>query len=388
MLGSALALSVYYLHYVGFDYGGGGFDNDVVGAASVRTLPVRLLAVALMVFGLTPIRLRIDSAFAMTAVTCAALANFLVAWAAYGATNDTFFLNTVLQLPILLALSGTRARVDYPMWFRFIARFVAVQAFIDVAIVAIGKTLFSYGAFVGGVGNPSSFGLICALMCAFCLLHPRAGRGRSLLAVWLAISAIMTKSLFAVLAIAFISALWASRSWRRMVASVILGCIVAAAVSYIAFGAADDTDPSFVMRKLGAAAALIGFDRSDNDASDSGSVSARLEIHEQTYDAVLQQPFQLLQGHFQGLVYWPMDSLILTYLGSFGLLILLAFLSIHFFWTYGAWRNPAPDGRFGVVALLLFTFIFLTNRILDYFPVASVYFMCVMASRQREAFCA
>ena len=144
--------------------------------------------------------------------------------------------------------------------------------------------------------------------------------------------------------------------------------------------AADNGDPSFVANKALAAAALFGFDRSDTDA-ESGSVSARVEIHERTYNAMRQQPLQSLLGHFQGLVYWPMDSQVLTYLGSFGLPIVLAFLGINLLWTYRAWLNAPADGGFGVVALLLFSFIFLTNRILDYFPMASLYFVCVMASR-------
>lgn len=384
MLGSAMALSVYYLHYAAGSDNAAGFENGDTGASSPLTLTAKLIAVTLIVLGLIPIRLRIDSAFALTALYCAALASFLGAWAIFGATNDTFFFNTVLQLPILLALSGTRTYLDYPKWFRFIVRLVAVQALLDIAVIATGRNLWGYGAFVGGVGNPSSFGLICVLGCAFCLMHPRAGRHRRPLAVWLAIAAIMTKSLFATLSIFVIALVWASRSWRRMIASVILGCIAATAVSYFAFGAADEGDPSFVVRKMFAAAALVGFTRSDSDVSESGSISARLEIHERTYNAARQQPLQLLIGHFRGLVYWPMDSQILTYLGSFGLPILLAFLSIDLLWTYRAWRNPAADGGFGVLTMLLFTFIFLTNRILDYFPMASVYFLCVMASRRRD----
>jgi len=385
MMGSALALSVYYLHYATTlqNQGAGGFENDEPGASSPLTLTVRLIAVALIVVGLVPIRLRIDSAFALTALYCAALVSFLAAWAIYWTTNDTFFLNTILQLPVLLALSGTRVRLDYPSWFRFAARILAVQALLDVAVVLSGRTLWGYGAFVGGVGNPSSFGLLCALTCAFCLIHPQAGRHRRPLAVWLAIAAIMTKSLFAILAIIVIALIWASRRWRRMIASVILGCVVATGVSYFVLGAADEDDYSIVANKAFAAAALFGFGRSDNDV-ESGSISARLDIHERTYNAMRQQPLQSLLGHFQGLVYWPMDSQILTYLGSFGLMILLAFLSINLLWTYRAWRNAAADGGFGVVALLLFTLIFLTNRILDYFPMASVYFVCAVASRPRK----
>ena len=190
----------------------------------------------------------------------------------------------------------------------------------------------------------------------------------------------MTKSLFAVLAVAIITATWASRSWRRLVASVILGCAASMTVYYFAGGVIDNGDPSFLEHKLRAAGALLGF--GSYDVESSGSVSARLEIHQLTYDALRDAPWRLLVGHFQGQVYWPMDSQVLTYLGSFGIAMPLAFLSIHLLWTYRAWLNAHNDGGFSFVALLLFSLIFLTNRILDYFPVASIYFLCVMSARR------
>src|SRR5262249_56357751 len=137
-----------------------------------------------------------------------ALWSLLVAWATTGHTNDTFFINTILQLPVLLALNGTRLHVDYARWLRFIVWLVALQAIIDAIIVMRGSALWISEAFVGGVGNPSSFGLICVLACAFCLLHPQAGRGRRPGAGWLANVAIMTQSLCSFFWFAIISAIF------------------------------------------------------------------------------------------------------------------------------------------------------------------------------------
>jgi hypothetical protein len=378
MAGTALALSVYYLHY------GTTFDEGDIDASNPLTLVGRLISVVLLVVALRPIRLRIDSALALTLLYFLALGSFIAAWAMNGYTNDTFFLNTALQLPVLLALNGTRLRVDYARWLRFIVCFVALEAMIDVIVVANGSALWISGAFVGGVGNPSSFGLICAIACAFCLLNPRAGWGRRPLGIGLAGAAIMTKSLFAVLAIAIIAVIWASRSWRRFIGSAVLGCVLSVATYYFALGGLDDEDPSFLANKLRAAGALLGFVSYDVDSSDS--VSERLEIHRRTYAAVRDEPWQFLYGHLHGQVYWPMDSQVLTYFGSFGIAMLLAFLLIHTLWTRRAWLNAKNDGGFSFVALLLFSLIFLTNRILDYFPVASLYFLCVMSARQRSRF--
>jgi hypothetical protein len=375
MAGTALALSVYYLHY------GTEFDEGDIEASNPLTLVGRLISVVLLVVALQPIRLRIDSALALTLLYFLALESFLVAWATNGYTNDTFFLNTALQLPVLLALSGTRLRVDYARWLRFIVCFVALEAMIDVIVVASGSTLWISGAFIGGVGNPSSFGLICAIGCAFCLLHPRAGWGRRPLGIGLAGAAIMTKSLFAVLAIAIIAVIWMSRSRRRFIGSAVFVCVLSVAVYYFALGGLDE-GPSFLENKLRAAGALLGL--VSYDVGSSHSVSDRLEIHTRTYAAVRDEPWQFLYGHLDGQVYWPMDSQVLTYFGSFGFVMLLAFLLVHALWVRHAWLNAQNDGGFSLVALLLFSLIFLTNRILDYFPVASLYFLCVMSARQRS----
>jgi len=374
MAGSALALSVYYITYAT------GFDETEAGSSNVLTQLGRLMAVVLMVLALRPIRLRIDSALALTSLLSLALWSLLVAWATTGHTNDTFFINTILQLPVLLALNGTRLHVDYARWLRFIVWLVALQAIIDAIIVMRGSALWISEAFVGGVGNPSSFGLICVLACAFCLLHPQAGRGRRPVAGWLAIAAIMTKSLFAFFGLAIIAAIWASRSWRRLVTSLILACAASMTLYYCAVGLVDKDDPAFLEHKVLAAGALLGF--GSYDVESSGSVSARLEIHQLTYNALRDEPWRLLVGHLQGQVYWPLDSQMLAYLGSFGIAMLLGFLSIHLLWTHRAWTNARNDGGFSFVALLLFSLIFLTNRILDYFPVASMYFLCVMSARR------
>ena len=375
MVGTALALCVYYRHY-GRDFTEGELD------ASPLTLVGRLVAVVVLVLALRPIRLRVDSAFALTATYCVALVSFLAVWTVNGSTNDTFFLNTAMQLPVLLALNGTRLRIDYARWFRFISRFVVLQAIIDIVIVSTGSALWFSGAFIGGVGNPSSFGLICALMCAFCLLHPDARRGRRVVGAALAAAAIMTKSLFAVLAVAFITVVWASRSWRRLVAVGIIGCCASISIYYFALGAADNDDPGFIENKILAAGTLLGF--VSYDVNSSGSVAGRLEIHQRTYNAVRDEPLRLIVGHLQGKVYWPMDSQVLTYLGSFGIAMLVAFLLIHALWVRRAWLNADNDGGFSLVALILFTVVFLTNRILDYFPVATMYFLCVMSITSRS----
>jgi hypothetical protein len=177
-----------------------------------------------------------------------------------------------------------------------------------------------------------------------------------------------------VLAVAVVSAAWVALGWRRAaLAAISIAAVAVLGLAMLDTGEADGV--SMVEHKLSAAGALLGL--LDYDIDSSASVSLRLEMHQDTMSAIGKQPLQLLWGHLEGKPYWPMDSQILTYLGSFGAPMVLAFVGLHLWWLLLAWRARRRDGGFAVWSLALFGLIFLTNRVLDYFPVATLYFLLV-----------
>ena len=375
LAGTVLSLSVYYLNY------GAEFDEGETAGGNAATLLTRAVAVALMVAALCPLRFKLGGAMLLTLLWLASFVSMLIAIGAWGGINDSLFFNTVLQVPVLIALTSTRWHVDYVRWLRFIAVVLALQALFDMAIWWSDTSLWLSAAFVGGVGNPSSFGMLCSVLFAFCLLHPKAGRGRWVLALTLGVAAVMSKALFAVLAVTIVSAAWLAHSWRR--AAVGAFAIAVAAVLGLAILEGDDTEGvGFVAHKLSAAGALIGLLEYDIDTS--ASVSMRLEMHQETMSAIAKQPTRLLWGHLEGKPYWPMDSQVLTYLGSFGAPMLLAFIALNLWWLALAWRLRRHDGAFSIWSLGLFSLIFLTNRVLDYFPVATLYFLLVTLALQES----
>jgi hypothetical protein len=373
-LSTALILSVYYLNY------GAGFSDGSSDSSNPVTQVIRAIALALFVGTLCPIRFRLEPVWALVALYALALISFVLGWGLAGQLNDALFVNTIIQLPILVALSSTQWRIDYPRWLRFIAVVLLLQACIDVYILVLGESLWLSQAFTGGVGNPSSFGLWCSILMAFCLLHPGAGRWGVSMGIGLAIAAIMTKSLLAIIAVAFVYMVWSLRSRRRAIFGLLAFALFAAGAGYALLGGEDEGDISFIEHKLSAAGALVGL--VDYDVDSSASVSGRLEIHERTFGAVAETPVRLLFGHLRSQPYWPVDSQLLAYLGSFGVLILATFVALHVLWTLRARRVAAGDGGFCLVAMCLFGLIFATNRILDYFPVATLYFTCIALTNQ------
>ena len=375
-LGSVLALSVYYFNY------GTTFDEGQIEGASPFTMILRLLSIALIVWSLRPFNFQFNSLALLTILYVASATSFLLSIGISGGSNDILFFNTLLQLPVLIALSATTLKINYARWFRFIGVVLALQVIVDAMIWFTGASLWLSEAFIGGVGNPSSFGFLCSLLVAFFLFHSKAGPIRWVFVLILAVGAIMSKSLFAVIALGIVYIVWIFFSWRRIILSVVAIGAVAVSVPTLLYNTGF-SQIVFIEHKLKAVGALIGL--VDYDVDSSASVSLRVAIHEQTFTAIAQDPLRLIYGHLEGKQYWPMDSQFLTYLGSFGVIILAGFLILHFIWLRYSICNRNINGIFNFCALLIFGLIFFTNRILDYFPIAIIYFMLIsMATQTRR----
>lgn len=368
--GALLALSVYYTHY-----GAASFDEGVVESGGMLTVLARSLAVAAVVLALLPVRRCAVSVLVCVALYLGSAVSFLVVVAIDGAAKDAFFLNTILQLPVLVVLTASVWQIDYARCMRFVCWVLVLQTVGDVLVEEAGTNLWLSGGFIGGVGNPSSFGVLCVTGFTFCLLHPGAGRLRGFLAALLAFGAVMTQSLFAIVSLSLVMVLSLAINRRHRWLWLLFIMVVLFGVLSWLDAASDDMKTRFIERKLYTAGEMLGLVAHNTDSSIS--VSQRVEMHERTFASIEASPARLLLGHFQGQPYWPMDSQLLTYLGSFGAPMLALFLALHFVWLLRAWRVRAKDGGFAVVALALFGFVFTTNRILDYFPVASVYFLLV-----------
>ena len=135
---------------------------------------------------------------------------------------------------------------------------------------------------------------------------------------------------------------------------------------------------SFLVHKISAAGAYIGL--WDYDINSSLSVSGRNEIFIITLDQLFQNPWNFLLGHLRGQAYWPVDSQIFTYGGSFGVMAAIIFVAFNIYILFRAYSNRRLDGMFSFFALMMYFSIFFVNRILDYYPMASLYFLCIVVA--------
>lgn len=365
--GFAILFSVYY-----FNYMGSFSEGDLENTGPFATL-FKFASVAI-VFGALAPRFRIDCKSLLIGLYGFFAISFLFSIVSGDLLNDVLFLNTLIQIPVFLAVTQSRWRIDFPALLRFIGFVLAVQIAIDTLIWQSEGSLWLSGAFIGGSGNPSAFGFECVLMLAFYLLHPFAGKRAFFMALVMLYGAVMTKSLFALLAAAMIIVVWALKRPRRTF--YMLGLVTAVNIAAsIYLSDMIENNLSFLQHKLSAVGSFVG--AVDYDTTSALSVSLRQEIHDQTFGILYDEPWRFIVGHFSGLVYWPVDSQVLTYLGSFGGFALILFVLLHLHWLVRGYNCRKNDGYFSWYILLVFFAIFFTNRILDYFPIASLYFLII-----------
>jgi hypothetical protein len=372
LLGTLISLCVYYLDY------GRAFEDGVQQDTSVPALLMRLGGVLLIAGSLYPYRTRLSLPLLLVPLYALFGVSFLLGLGWSGDASEKMFLNTLLQLPVLVAMCQTRWSFDGARWLRFVATIIILQALGDLALYLLGQSLWTSYAFVGGFGNPSSYGVTCVVLLTFCLLHPRAGRLRVLKGVLLTAAALMSMSLFAILGMVVVYTVWMLRRMHR--AGIVIAVLAVAGVGLSGWAATQDDDV-FIIHKLTAAAAFFGLTQYDTNTS--LSIEGRTKGHQRTWEAIGEGPVRFFTGHLEDKAYWPEDSQVLTYLGSFGALLLLAFLGLHVLWLTYAARTGATDGGFTLIALALFGAMLFTNRILDYFPLAILYFFCIAMAATR-----
>ncbi|MBU0792305.1 MAG: hypothetical protein KKC55_17860 [Gammaproteobacteria bacterium] len=346
-LAAALLLSPYYFFYfTSFDQG----NADSPIAVTV----FKFIALAVCVIAMFPMSIDRTASYAKLL-----LASFF-AWAVvafifkgiFNGFSEFYFINTVLcAIPFLLMRPKQGAITQF---LSSCAIVLAAQVAIDSWISYSGNSLWDNGAFVGGVGNPSSFGFLCNLLIAYVVFY-RKGRFVFLVPV-LAYGSVMSSSMLSVamLAAVLLGALLIRLTVKKLIALLFLPVIAAVAA------------PSAITDHV--AYKLASIAPSDDMESRSISVSGRLDIHAEYANRFSEEPFQALFYGFEH--YIGIDSQVLTYISSFGLLISAFFFIAVSIGMASAFKGKGELNRFVAVALLLFAVSFLSNRLLDYFPVA------------------
>jgi len=290
--------------------------------------------------------------------------------AVYG-VGDLMFLNTIIFGASFLVLQPHPDSQRIKVALDFSVAIVAGQIILDTLIFVTGNSLWENKAFVGGLGNPSTFGLVCNLLVAYILFARKKSISSTLLYILMSYGVLMSNSLLSFLSLIIISAFWAysERSLPKLgLIATYLTTILIARDSFVA---------SHLLIKFQSAGNFL----LNKSEIPSISVSSRLQMHKDYLDFFANNPIQALLYGLEGTPYKSYDSQVLTYAASFGLLPALSFLAATGLALLYSLKHNEHSGKFVSATLLLWIISFFTNRLLDYFPLPLFFFVLIATFR-------
>ena len=282
--------------------------------------------------------------------------------------GDLMFFNLIIcSVPILIFKFCSIKR----LFFFFDACLVVLtfQVALDFFIYFKGFSLWENKAFVGGVGNPSSFGIICNFFTCYILFYKKITIRLILCFFVLFFGVVMTSSLLSV-CILMVIVFFKLFQLRKIYffSLFFLLCFV-----FIFFHEIIFTD--HVVYKL---RSLFGvFDFNQNS---SLSVSLRILIHSLFLEQLSLDFFDLFYAGFDNFYYKGVDSQYLTYFFSFGVIFGLLFLVAMIASLVSSLKSICIFGFFPTIGIFIFIFTFFFNRLLDYYPVALFLFLIISIS--------
>lgn len=269
--------------------------------------------------------------------------------------NDLQWLNVVLLVPLILIDASSIMTIRSVFFSSF-----KLWLVLEFYLIIVDYHLWENEAFIGGLGNPSSLGIV-SIYFVFIALQER----KYLWAIIGILSLIMTKAMMPFLVfvlVAFLSIKYFYKGVLIVITSFSIPIFLTLLEQY---------SKHLYLKLMG----LTEF-MSDGHAVNLASISVRLEFLE-SVSRQFNEPIWVLFGGVDGLNYNYGDSQLITYLTSFGVIqfavfilyLLLILISIKF------WKVRGRSAEFYFLISLLFLLI--TNRVLDYWPMCLFFFPAI-----------
>jgi hypothetical protein len=308
------------------------------------------------------------------------LANYALAHVLYG-DGDTLFLNQILLVPFSIFLFTTTSDETVSEAMDTLLPLLAAQIFISFALYALDISLWQNKAFVGGMGNPNSFGL-ALIICLIYVWTIQKNKHQFLLSTLLIIPAVMTQSLM-IACLLFLTPLilyifnrniftFAKREAQYII--ILSACSWMGLANHMTF-------------KILATAHKFGL--APYYDVPAGSLEGRVDqIRYVERFTDLSSFGAFFWGHGDGASFTPIDPQYLCYSLNFGIVLTVIFGVLNLFFLIKAWNTDPKYRTFLFAALLAFNFSFLTNRLLAYFPMGFLYALIITAIFKHQKFVA
>ena len=255
--------------------------------------------------------------------------------------------------------------------FKILSIILVVQVILDPVLKVITGIGYANSALIGGVGNANSFGylLLCsAIYCLVCLKNKTAF-------YFLCLASLFTGSLLILIlsaTIVFFNLLDNIRNLRFSgLAFIVILVSTVSAIVVIFYPDYVGKIYTGLNHSMGKFESLLSY--VEGNQATSVSISLREEYTLEGLRLVMENPLSLLVGHPNGIAMYTGDGWWLGLLVTHGLLVVLLFFICNIFVFLRGFRLKSSEGRFAAYLIALTCVVFLSNRILDYWPAAIVY---------------
>lgn len=357
----------YYLYFYSFDQ---GVSGSPAYYSLLKVFGVALFSIAVFRSG---IRKSFPVSHCLFLVFFVFSSFFFLSKRAFFDVGSDLYLNVIVCALPFLFLRLKSDVIVFLVFFEICLWLVVFQIFIDIYVFINGYSLWDNKAFVGGLGNPSSFGIFCSVILAYVLFLRKFSVFSIFSFFVILIGVIGTKSLFSVLASVLVISYfvwWKSKvMWVGLAISS--GFVLAGLWQWVMSG--------HLGYKISSLIRLLF----EGGVDGSQSITLRVEIHQFFLEKLSESFIGVMLFGYEGFYYYNADSQFLSFFGSFGVLLSLVFFVWAFIGLICSGRNDSFS-RFLYVSVGLFFVMFFTNRIIDYYPMPLLFFLLVFVSLNKS----
>ena len=283
-------------------------------------------------------------------------------------------LNILFFMPILFVNWNKKGGDElFTKIFKLIVLITVVQLIMDPIFKFYLNVFWENRALIGGMGNPNVFGLFLIASGLACdiLITSRLPH----ISTFLFFSTFFTGSLVSsIVGLFFI--LLKIRNFLKYpsIFRILFSCSVFFAFYAILFGEyfIDETVP--VRHAIDKFIGIMVFDLDDINSAPA-SLSLRMEYLIGGLTLIEKSPLSLIFGHPNFLPIYNGDGLWISFVVSFGVPLTLYFLIVNLMLLYRGITSQNRQFKFSGALIFVSLCFFTTNRILDYWPAAFLYFL-------------
>ena len=282
-------------------------------------------------------------------------------------------LNSILMLPILfIDWSTDRARSLYFKICSFISIIIVIQLIIEPFLRA-NYRIWGNGAFIGGVGNPNSFGVMLILSGIFFIIFFSRSYIKYI-GLLLILSTIFTGSLASIVASSIILFVVLTKINNKGLLIFMIFIITVPIIYLGSYLGSYLEDIANLVHLFGKSQALLEALLFEGNQG-SESISLRVEYTMNGLNMLIEHPASIIFGHPNFLPMYNGDGLIISFLVTFGLPFTLYFIGVNFYLLAKGFNSNNASVLFSSLGLMVFLIFFISNRILDYWPMSLPYFL-------------